>query len=128
VAEVNQVRDLTLDDRLLAHRGLIATHAHELHRREDRRERIAQLVAEHRQELVLRAARLLCFGASCLRDLVQPCALECLTTLPADGQKQRLLLGIELALVIASEADRAERAPFKDDRNRAPRQRAELCT
>ena len=51
--------DLPLDDRALALGGVDAAQLHELQRRQDRRERIAQLVTEHREELVLRAVRAL---------------------------------------------------------------------
>jgi hypothetical protein len=58
VDEANEMRHLPLDDRDLARRRVGVPHAEELRRRQDRRERIAQLVTEHRrQELVLRTAR-----------------------------------------------------------------------
>ncbi|MDQ3367216.1 MAG: hypothetical protein M3680_17470 [Myxococcota bacterium] len=53
VDEPGQVLDLTLEELLLL--GLHAAELHDLERHEHRRERIAQLVAEHREELVLRA-------------------------------------------------------------------------
>ncbi len=51
VDEPHQALDLSLDDVLLARRLILE--AHQLQRRQDRRQRIAQLVAEHGQELVL---------------------------------------------------------------------------
>ena len=51
----DQVLDLALDDAALALGGVHAAQPQQLQRREDRRERVAQLVAEHRQELVLGA-------------------------------------------------------------------------
>ena len=55
---VDQPREmvhLALDDGAFALRTRLAAQLHQLQRREDRRQRIAQLVSEHRQELVLRA-------------------------------------------------------------------------
>ena len=57
VDEPGEVVDLALDD--LATRGSSSpAHAHQLERGDDRRERIAELVAEHREELVLPLLRL----------------------------------------------------------------------
>ncbi len=53
--EADQVPRLPLDDPPLLLGGVDAAQAQQLERREDRRERIAQLVAEHRQEFVLGA-------------------------------------------------------------------------
>ena len=55
VDQPRQVVDLALDDGALALRARLAAQPHQLQRRQDRRQRVAQLVAEHRQELVLRA-------------------------------------------------------------------------
>ena len=57
--EADEVADLPLDDRALALGGVDAAQLHELQRRQDGGERIAQLVAEHRDELVLRTIRAL---------------------------------------------------------------------
>ena len=59
VDKADEVTDLPLDDRPLALGGVDAAQLHELQRRQDGRERIAQLVAEHRDELVLRTIRAL---------------------------------------------------------------------
>jgi hypothetical protein len=53
VHQAHQVLDLALDDLALARMGVLAAHAHQLQRGDDRRQRVAQLVAQHRQELVL---------------------------------------------------------------------------
>ena len=52
-----EVVDLALDDGALALGSFAAAQPHQLQRGEDRRERVAQLVPEHREELVLRAVR-----------------------------------------------------------------------
>lgn len=53
------MRGLSLDHRALARRRGVAAQPHDLERGGDRREWVAQLVAEHGQELILGAARLL---------------------------------------------------------------------
>ncbi len=55
VDQAHHVPDLAIDDRALVARELAALDLHQMQRRDDRRERIAQLVAEHREELVLGA-------------------------------------------------------------------------
>ena len=55
--------DLPLDDRALLVERVVAAQPHELQRRDDRRQRIAQLVAEHGEELVLGAVGHLGLGA-----------------------------------------------------------------
>ncbi len=55
VHQAHQVIDLALDDLALAQRCPVAAHAHQLQRGDDRRERVAQLMAEHGQEFVLGA-------------------------------------------------------------------------
>jgi hypothetical protein len=57
--EVDQEVDLALDDRQLVVRPPVVAQLDQLQRRDDRRERVAQLVAEHREELVLDAVGLL---------------------------------------------------------------------
>ena len=58
VDQADQMLDLALDDRRAPRlAGLDAAQSHQLQRRQDRRQRIAQLVTEHREELVLRAVR-----------------------------------------------------------------------
>ena len=57
VDQPHDVLDLALDDAALAVGADDAAQIHQLQRREDRRQRIAQLVPEHRQEFVLRAVR-----------------------------------------------------------------------
>src|SRR3569833_1364719 len=59
VDEVHHVIDLALDHRVLARERGIAAQLDQLERGHDRRERVAQLVAEHRQELVLAPVRFL---------------------------------------------------------------------
>ena len=56
VDQPHQVAHLPVDDRPFALGAGIAAQRHQLQRRQDGRERIPQLVAEHRQELVLGAA------------------------------------------------------------------------
>ena len=55
VDQADQVVDLALDDGALVLERLVAAQPHQLQRGQDRRQRVAQLVAEHRQELVLGA-------------------------------------------------------------------------
>ena len=61
VDEPRQVDELPLDDLLLARELRAAAHLDEVQRSDDRRQRIAQLVAEHREKLVLGARRPLAF-------------------------------------------------------------------
>ncbi len=63
VDEPAHVIDLPLDDAALALARIGMAHAQELQRRQDRRQRVAQLVPEHGQELVLGAAGHLRFRA-----------------------------------------------------------------
>ena len=68
IDKADEVTDLPLDDRPLAFGGIDAAQLHELQRRQDGRERIAQLVAQHGDELVLRTIR--AFGvAACVGEL-----------------------------------------------------------
>ena len=60
--ESHEVLNLPLDHRALLHRRVAGAQLDQLERREDRRERIAELVAEHRQELVARRLRSLLIG------------------------------------------------------------------
>ena len=53
VHQARQVADLALDDRALPLQSTAATELHQLQGRQDRRQRIPQLVAQHGQELVL---------------------------------------------------------------------------
>ena len=57
VDHAREVRDLALDDAPLARIGRLVAPRHDLERGDDRRERVAQLVAEHGEELVLGAVR-----------------------------------------------------------------------
>ena len=66
VDQARQVPHLALDDRALAFAGVDAAQAHQLQRGQDRRQRVAQLVAEHGQELVLGAVGV--FGACARPD------------------------------------------------------------
>ena len=59
VHQAREVVDLPLDDRAFALRSRLAAQLHQLQRRQDRRQRIAQLVSEHREELVLGPVRAL---------------------------------------------------------------------
>ena len=55
VDEPREVSHLALDDRPLAFGGVVAAEPHQLERGEDGRERIAELMAQHREEFVFRA-------------------------------------------------------------------------
>src|SRR3569623_3476249 len=57
VDQTREVLDLAFDDPVLACPRAVALQLHQLNGGEDRRERVAQLVAEHREEVVLRAVR-----------------------------------------------------------------------
>ena len=60
---------LPLDHRALPLGRVAAAKLHQLQRRQDRRQRVAKLVTEHREELVLRAVRGLGGFAECV-DLI----------------------------------------------------------
>ena len=82
VDQAGQVVDLPLDHLLLARDRALALVPHQPERGDDRRQRIAQLVAEHREELVLGAARrlqlaeqLLAFGLGLL-DQAAPLEID----------------------------------------------------
>src|SRR3569832_2307532 len=57
VDQTREVLDLAFDDPVLACPRAVALQLHQLNGGEDRRERDAPLVAEHREEVVLRAVR-----------------------------------------------------------------------
>ena len=62
---------LASDDRTLTLRVVVTAELHQLKGREDGRERVAQLVPEHRQKLVLRSIGLLGFFLAPLQRLVE---------------------------------------------------------
>ena len=57
VDQPHQMFGLALDDRALLLEDIGAAQPHHMQRGDDRRQRVAQFVAEHRQEVVLRAVR-----------------------------------------------------------------------
>jgi hypothetical protein len=74
VDEADDVLHLPLDHRGLRRRA--AAHPHQRDRRQDRREGVAQLVPQHREELVLRAVGALGLGAGLLGLAVEPGVLD----------------------------------------------------
>ena len=99
VHQPDEVPGLALDHFLLAQDPAVAAQLHQLERGEDRRERIAQLVAEHRQELVLGGA-----GSLRLLPRVPQRLLELVAALELGLQRPRALLqeaDLEQALVAA---------------------------
>jgi hypothetical protein len=90
VDQPHEMRDLPFDDLLLVRRR--AAQPHQLKGRDDRRERIAQLVAEHREKLVLRAIGRACLGrehsvlAHHLAQLHDQALAVLLRDLAADGR------------------------------------------
>ena len=98
--------DLALDDVALAADVAVAAHAHQLERGDDRRERVAQLVAEHREELVLRAARRLGGGRARLpRSTYELRAVERLLAAARDRLQERALVAVEAVRVLEPERD-----------------------
>ena len=93
--------------------------AHDLQRGPDRRQRVAQLVAQHRQEFVLVLVGVLGARARLSLDLVQPRVLDRQRGAIRQVLQQRaVVVGERVVLVVARGGDRAQRPPARLERNR----------
>ena len=116
---------LALDDRA-ARAGRAPSRAAVIssQRGDDRRERVAQLVAEHRQELVLGAVRALGLLACRLGFGIEPCVVERERGAAGDVTEQRRVVGADGAARLGLQhGERAEGAAARDQR----RDRASAC-
>ena len=96
VDEAREVLNLPLDHRALAPVAA-AARPHQVERRRDGRQRVAQLVAQHREELVLGAARVGGLGARGLGPLEELVALPLPRAEEGRGALERLAEARELA-------------------------------
>ena len=87
--------------------------------RPDRRQRVAQLVGEHREELVLALVGLLGARARLSLDLVQPRVLDrqC-GAIRQVLQQGAIIVGERVVVVVARGGDRAQRPPARLERDR----------
>ena len=101
---------------------------HDLERRDDRRERVAQLVAEHREELVLGAVRDLGVAQRVARLAEQADVVERQRGTLRELADQRAVLGAEAAARLGLQrAHRADRPAARDQRHDAGGADAEAC-
>ena len=98
---------------------LAAELAHDLQRGPDRRQRVAQLVAQHREEFVLALVGVLGARARLSLGLVQPRVLDRQRGAIRQVLQQRaIVVGEGVVLVVARGGDRAHRPPARLERNR----------
>ena len=128
VDHAREVRDLALDDAGARRVARAVAARHHLERGDDRRERIAQLVAEHREELVLRAVRDLGLAQRVARLAEQADVVERERGALRQLADERAVLVAEAAPRLGLQrAHRADRAAARDQRHDAGRAHAEVA-
>ncbi len=110
------MRDLALDDLALADRALVAPQLQQLNGRANRRQRISQLVAEHRQELVLGATGGFRVGPRGPLRRVQLGPFECLRAQVSHGQQDGAIPVIEAALMIETNTEHSHEHTVRHER------------
>ena len=110
--------DLALDDVPLVGAGSVGAQRHQVQRGDNRRQRIAQLMAEHREEFVLRAVRAAGLAQRRLRLAIDAGVVERQRHALRQLRDQRAIVGAEVPVRFRLQrGQRTQRPPARGERN-----------